>query len=164
MAIHKNFKTKNGTELPILDMRGKPYLQVAHRIVWFREENPTWKIQTSLSFPDAKTCISRAEIRNEEGEIMATAHKREDEKGFFDYIEKAETGSIGRALALVGYGTQFCADELDEGARLADSPIDAVSKPQPQKPQQPRPQAAVPGIPSFANFNSKPMSENDIPF
>ena len=57
------------------------------------------------------------------GRVIATSHKREDERGFPDFMEKSETGAIGRALALCGFGTQFCADELDEGSRLADSPI-----------------------------------------
>src|SRR5690606_32778738 len=29
----------------------------------------------------------------------------------------------GRALALIGFGTQFCADELDEGERIVDAPV-----------------------------------------
>ena len=44
-------------------------------------------------------------------------------------MEKAETGSIGRALALLGYGTQFCADELDEGDRIVDAPAEPARKP-----------------------------------
>ncbi|HTD18454.1 MAG TPA: hypothetical protein VK667_02885, partial [Ktedonobacteraceae bacterium] len=39
------------------------------------------------------------------------------------YIEKAETGAIGRALAALGYGTQF-APELNEEHRIVDSPVE----------------------------------------
>ena len=42
---------------------------------------------------------------------------------FPDYVEKAETGAIGRALAALGYGTQF-APELNEQHRIVDSPVD----------------------------------------
>jgi hypothetical protein len=42
---------------------------------------------------------------------------------FPEFMEKAETGALGRALALIGYGTQFCADDLDEGDRIVDSPV-----------------------------------------
>jgi len=119
------FTTKGGTELQLLDLKGKPYLQVAHRIVWFREEKPDWIIQTEFVKLEDKMAIAKASIMDSDGKIRATAHKREDQAGFFDFMEKAETGAIGRALALLGYGTQFCADELDEGERVVDSPTTA---------------------------------------
>ena len=120
----KTFKTAKGTALPLIDMKGKEYLQVAQRLVWFREELPKWRIETELFKLEEKYAIAKATIRNESGDIMATAHKREDAGHFGDFIEKAETGALGRCLAYVGYGTQFCADELDEGERLADAPIE----------------------------------------
>ena len=40
-------------------------------------------------------------------------------------MEKSETGAIGRALANLGYGTQFAPD-LDEQDRIVDSPVRMV--------------------------------------
>ena len=117
------FKTKQGTQLPLLNLKGKDYLQVAHRLVWFREECPRYRIETEFSQLNDKYALAKATIKNDAGEIMATAHKREDAGHFGDYAEKAETGAIGRALAYCGYGTQFCADELDEGVRIVDAPM-----------------------------------------
>lgn len=131
------FKTPKETELPILTLKGKPYLQVAHRLVWFREEKPDWSIETDLISVTDKSAYCRAIIKNELGRIMATAHKFENVQGFGDFIEKAETGSIGRALAMVGYGTQFCADEFEEGDRLADAPVEPA-KSKNVTPQRPR--------------------------
>ena len=125
---HKPIITKAGTELPMLDLRGKPYLQVAHRLVWFREEHSDWAIETEMVEHDAMHAIFRASIRRpERGELVATATGHETKSDFADFIEKAETKAIGRALAMCGYGTQF-APELDEGDRLADAPI-APAKP-----------------------------------
>ncbi len=125
----KEFKTKAGTALPILNLKGKEYLQVMHRIQWFREENPTGIIKTQMLEKNGtgKDAFSlfRAEIYLN-GQLVATGHKMETQGGFPDYIEKAESGSIGRALAMCGYGTQFAADDLDEGDRLADSPAPRV--------------------------------------
>lgn len=118
-----NFKTPKGTILPVLDMRGKPYLQVAHRLVWFREECPKHSIETEFVVTAPTEAMARAVIKDEAGRILATAHKTENKQGFPDFFEKAETGAIGRALALIGFGTQFCGDELDEKDRLADSPV-----------------------------------------
>ena len=53
----------------------------------------------------------------------ATAKKRETEMGFPDYIEKAETGAIGRALAMCGYGT-LQAPEFDKQDRPADASVE----------------------------------------
>jgi hypothetical protein len=57
------------------------------------------------------------------GRIIATARKKETEVGFPDYIEKAETRAVGRALAMCGYGT-LQAPEFNEGERIADAPVE----------------------------------------
>lgn len=132
MPVQTEFTTSKGTTLPILNLRGKPYLQVAHRLVWFREEHPTAVLKTQMIADLNDEAIFRAEVyipdANGTPQLAATAHKAECKKDFPDYREKAETGSIGRVLALVGFGTQFTSDELDEGNRLADSPIMPAKK------------------------------------
>jgi hypothetical protein len=125
----KSFKTPKGTDLPMLNLRGKDYLEVKYRLVWFREERPDWSIETEIIDLKENVTVAKAIIKDASGRILAMAHKREDTKGFADHLEKSETSAIGRALALLGYGTQFCADELDEGERIVDSPAEPVRKP-----------------------------------
>ena len=128
----KSFKTEAGTELPLLSLRGKPYLQVAHRLVWLTEKYSNYKINTQFISCDDQHAVIRTEVSllNEEGGIIrsASATKKETKGDFPDFIEKAETGSLGRALAMLGLGTQFCTQDLDEGNRLADSPIPPQKK------------------------------------
>ena len=104
---------------------GRTYLPVSARIVWFRQEHPDWSIETEAVEinHEKQYAIFRARICDGDGKLMATGTKKEDVKGFGDWIEKAETGSVGRALALCGFGTQFSPD-LDESTagRFADSP------------------------------------------
>jgi len=119
-------KTKAGTELPLLNLKGKDYLQVAHRILWAREEMPDIGIETEIVSHDDDKSIVRATIRDASGRVLATATKHETRQGFGDHLEKAETGAIGRALALIGFGTQF-AVELDEGERVVDAPLPKTS-------------------------------------
>jgi hypothetical protein len=120
----KEFKTQKGTLLPILNLRGKEYLEVRYRILWFREQHPDWSIETEFVETGMDFSCCKATIKDATGRIMATGHKYEDVKGFPDHREKSETSSIGRALALVGFGTQFAADDLDEGKRIVDSPVE----------------------------------------
>lgn len=110
----------------IIKLKGKDYLEVKFRLVWFREDHPAesgWGINTSIVQFDEKQGTVKATITDPEGRIAATGTKQEVPKDFGDYLEKAETGAIGRALALLGYGTQF-APEMEEGQRIVDSPVE----------------------------------------
>ena len=98
------------------------YLPVAPRIAWFRRDHPDWSIITKAIQSANKAVVMKAIIKDATGKIIATARKKETENGFHDYIEKAETGAVGRALAMCGYGT-LQAPEFDEGERLADTPV-----------------------------------------
>ena len=145
----KFITTENGTRLELMDVKGKPYLSVAYRIVWFREKHPDWSIQTKLQVVD-QTCLAEATISDAEGKVKSMAHKFEDIKGFNDFREKAETGSIGRALANLGFGTAFALADLDEGDRIVDAPIE--SKPKNHAPQ-----------PKVDNSNIKDYGDWTIP-
>jgi hypothetical protein len=99
------------------------YLPVAARIAWFRKDHPYWSIITKVEKWGDKAVVMKATIKDMLGMVIATARKKETEMGFPDYIEKAETGAIGRALAMCGYGT-LQAPEFDEQDRLADAPVE----------------------------------------
>lgn len=122
---NRMFKTDKGTELPLLNLKGKEYLEVKYRLVWFREAHPEWSIETEFITVTERSAFARAVVKDEQGRIIATSHKAEAVDNFPDFLEKAETGAIGRALALIGFGTQFCADELDEGDRIVDAPANS---------------------------------------
>jgi len=104
------------------------YLPVAARIAWFRKDHPYWSIITKVEKWGDKAIVMKAVIKDMLGTVIATARKKETEIGFPDYIEKAETGAIGRALAMCGYGTPQ-APEFDEQDRLADAPVEKAKKP-----------------------------------
>jgi hypothetical protein len=93
-------------------------------MVWFRSEKPDWGISTEIVEINLEKqyAIFRATIFNEVGKVMATATKMENVRGFQDFIEKAETSSVGRALAMCGYGTQY-EKSLDERGDPCDTPL-----------------------------------------
>ena len=133
----------------LMQLQGKDYLPVAWRLCWYRDLCPEGTISTEMVMLDLdrettedvmvwneqtrrkeKTqkrangfVIFRATVTDGRGG-SATATKSEKAASFPDYIEKCETGAVGRALAMLGYGTQFTGEEFDEGERLADAPVD----------------------------------------
>lgn len=106
----------------LMDLKGKKYLQVMWRLVWFREEKPLWNIDTKLEQLTDNHAVFSAKIYDENGVQKSAGYGSEGVKDFRDFIEKAETKAVGRALAMLGYGTQF-APELDEEDRIVDSPV-----------------------------------------
>lgn len=165
----KTFKTKLGTELPLMNLKGKDYLQVAHRIQWFREEHPDGIINTDIVFNDGKNVIVRAQIIVD-NLIVSTAHKMDALAP--DMIERAETGSVGRALGFYNYGTQFA--DLNEGDRLADAPINSSVNQTPDFQEQdfdpyPPPFDSIPDKPvakpkneGMKRYNHAPQANNGI--
>jgi hypothetical protein len=127
----KTITTPKGTVLPILNLKGKDYLQVAHRLVWFREVYPLGKFETECVECTDKYVVYKAHVsvpyNGGEYVKLADGVKREDFSHFSDAHEKAQTGAIGRALAMIGFGTQF-APELDEDDRIVDSPVERPRK------------------------------------
>ncbi len=105
-------------------LQNKEYLEIKWRIAWFRDKYPQGSIETTLLHIDLEKQIAvfKATVKDTEGGI-GEGHGSETVKDFRDFIEKAETKAIGRALAVLGYGTQF-APEIEEGERIADSPVE----------------------------------------
>ena len=119
----------------LMSLKGKDYLQVMWRLVWFREEKPLWCIDTQLEQLTDKHAVFSAKIYDENGVLKSAGYGSESINDFRDYIEKAETKAVGRALAMLGYGTQFAPemDECEDGKdRIVDSPV-------PKKAQKPEP-------------------------
>jgi hypothetical protein len=106
----------------MMDLKGKKYLQVMWRLVWFREEKPLWSIDTKLEQLTENHAVFSAKIYDENGVQKSAGYGSESVKDFHDFIEKAETKAVGRALAMLGYGTQY-APEMEEGERIVDSPV-----------------------------------------
>lgn len=144
------------------------YLEVKWRLVWFRDRYPNGTIQTEEIIVDLDKEITverkkwnsntrkndvvmvtgkgyaryRAIVSNGEGGT-ATGTKTESAVDFPDFVEKAETGAIGRALAALGFGTQFTGDEFNEAHRIVDTPV----KHDNPKEEQPKSAPTTPKIP-----------------
>lgn len=108
-----------------IKLQGKEYFQVAGRIVEFRRDNPEHGIHSEPRLVN-DVWHMYAWITDPSGQrIVANGYKRirYDAKGPAGQnpVETAETGAIGRALGLMGYGT--LGGDFDEGDQIADAPV-----------------------------------------
>ncbi|NLO81851.1 MAG: hypothetical protein GX094_02155 [Clostridiales bacterium] len=102
------------------------YLEVKWRMVWFRNENrenTRTSIRDKIIDTKSRFAYYELEIVDSKGNVeIGVGSETGDD--FEDYIEKAYTKAYGRALAALGYGTQF-APELEEGENVMDSPVES---------------------------------------
>lgn len=104
----------------LVQLKGKDYLEVKWRLVWLRNNEPNATIETELISLTDQQAVFKAKVTTAAG-ASATGFGSETPRDFGDYIEKAETKAVGRALGMLGYGTQF-SYEFEEGDRIVDSP------------------------------------------
>ncbi len=130
----------------------KDYLPLQGRLLWFTGEIAEYTIETEIILIDLdkEMTVERAVWDNDkrrkvlvsksakgvaiyhatlsifnDGKLVkkVPGDKMETAVDFPDFLEKAQSGAIGRCLMFAGYGTAF-AIELDEGERLTDAPVE----------------------------------------
>lgn len=120
MAVQSSFDP--GRYLTVVN--GSDYLEVKWRLVWLRHVHPDAHIETELVTNEENRAVFKARVSIPDGAV-ATGWGSEGAFNFPNYIEAAETKAIGRALAALGFGTQFCPD-FDFGAsenQVVDAPV-----------------------------------------
>lgn len=143
-SAHKN-GTSNGSSRPkanqpfdptqyLSKFDGRDYLEVKWRVMWLRHEHPEARMTTEIVQHNEESgfALFRAEVEVPGGG-KATGWGSETVRDFHDYIEAAETKALGRALAALGYGTQFCSDfDFSANARpgtaqVVDAPVNLAA-------------------------------------
>lgn len=89
------------------------YLDVKWRLVWLRSEHPDAQISTEHVTITSDMAIFKALVAIPGGG-SATGYGSESAKEFGDFIEKAETKALGRALLALGFDTQALQDLGDD--------------------------------------------------
>jgi hypothetical protein len=131
---------------------GGDYLDVKWRLLWLRKEHPDAEIVTDLVQHDPQMAIFKATVTLPTGG-KATGYGSETASDFADFIEKAETKAIGRALNALGYGAQF-GDRTDDPAM--ESRGERVSAPPPAPAARP---VALPRQEARAAQRPEPKAE-----
>jgi hypothetical protein len=88
------------------------YLDVKWRLAWLRDVDPAAKINTAQIEGDHEHARFICVIELSSGAV-ATGHGSETMQDFPDFYEKAETKAIGRACAVLGFGTDTAFDFED---------------------------------------------------
>lgn len=103
-----------------IDIKGKQYVQVADRLIFFNETYPKGSITTELiSSPESKNIIIKATVKPDMDSAQAfTGYAQEVVgDGYINKtaaLENAETSAVGRALAMMGIGVIDSVASSDE--------------------------------------------------
>ena len=110
MISYDGIKSVNERVNRIEVRKGKFYADVAGRVQAFRELCPNGSISTEVVRLDGDMCVIKATVCDEEGRVLGTGHAYERESSTqinrTSFIENCETSAVGRALGMIGIGSE----------------------------------------------------------
>ena len=113
-----------------IDIKGKPYVEVSERILFFRENYKNFALVSEIVSIEDGVIIMKATVYDPEGNQKATGFAYEKEDSTFinktSYVENCETSAWGRALANFGIGITSVAS--------ADEVINAIENQKEKRP------------------------------
>lgn len=115
-----------------MKIRGKEYVEVSERVQIFRRDYPAHRLDTSVLFKEPGYVMMKTVVSDPEGNIISTGIAEEvrgepmlpngrENINYDNYVEIAETSSVGRALGFLGIG-------INGGIASADEVSNAVEK------------------------------------
>lgn len=111
-------------KLPTIKLKGKDYVQVKDRILFFNEEYPNGSIRTEVEHKqDGSYAWMKAivipDVKNPERYFVGRSASPVDEEKSY---EKLETVAVGRALALMGIGILESVASAEEIQKFFNAP------------------------------------------
>ena len=107
------------------DIKGKEYAEVNQRIKAYRMVYPNGMIKPEIKSLKDGVCIFRAEVTNDNGDVIGVGHASEKENSTFinktSYIENCETSAVGRALGMAGFGIDTSVASAEEVANAIEN-------------------------------------------
>ena len=119
--------------MKITKIKGKDYIEVNERVIYFRSELQYEKygVNTEIIWhnDDYSVVIMKATITNPEGAILSTGTAMEEKSSSYinktSHVENCETSAVGRALGNLGIGIDASvasADEVEMAIAKQDRP------------------------------------------
>lgn len=116
-------------KLPTINLKGKEYVQVKERVIYFNENHPNGAIKTKIIESSGGVVTFKATIYPDIAtkDRFFTGHSfgtLKEVKAF----EKLESVAVGRALALMGIGIIESIASADEMVRFEQKEVERVKK------------------------------------
>ena len=141
---------------------GAEYLEVRWRILWLRTLHPDAVIEMEHVKITDDIAIFKATVVLPTGG-KATGYGSETARDFRDFVEKASTKALGRALGALGFGTQFTTD-FDYGSDAPAGKFPAVDAPVDFAITRGRRIVAPSEVPRGSNSNDQVVTPRQIKF
>lgn len=122
------------TDLPTIDIKGKAYVLVSDRVLYFNKEYPEGSITTKLvSDYNDPLVVIKATVRPDmaSGRKFTGYSQAKVGDGFINKtsaLENAETSAVGRALAMMGIGVIDSIASADELKKTTTQDTNVVAK------------------------------------
>lgn len=120
-----------------IEVKGKLYACVPARVAAFREMCPEGSITTEILHLEDGVVTMMTTVKDEEGRILATGLAQEKEGSSqvnrTSYIENCETSAVGRALGMLGIGSDeqmASAEEVANAIHQQESDVPMMTKKQ----------------------------------
>lgn len=112
-------------EVKTIEVKGKNYACVFARVAAFRAICPEGSITTDIVSMEDGVVTMKATVADETGRVLSTGYAQEKEQTTYinktSYIENCETSAVGRALGMLGIGT-------DAGMASAEEVANAINQ------------------------------------
>lgn len=118
-------------DISTIPYKNKKYAMVVARVQRFREICPSGTIDTEVVEINNEHVVIQAKVSDEKGHLLASG-TAEERKGSSQvnntsYVENCETSAVGRALGMLGIGSEENMASADE---LANALMNQVSYPE----------------------------------
>ena len=154
-----------------IDFKGKSYVQVSSRVLYFNETYPDGSIMTELvSQPSDALVVIKATVKPNDKQTFTGYSQAKWGEGYINKtsaLENAETSAVGRALAFMGIGVIESIASIDEINKTTYAPYTPKYKPTVTKEQQADFNAKVKANPTYRmptiKVDEGEADPNDIP-
>lgn len=151
--------TKANAVMPKIPVKGKNYAMVPARVQAFRMMCPDGYIGTEIVDMHDGVVTMQATVKDETGKVLATGLAQEKETSSYinktSYIENCETSAVGRALGMLGLGS-------DEQMASAEELCNAITQQTDQKPKSQIDEDAKFTAQAFATINKAYKSPKNL--